>query len=282
MNVRSVTQLLREWAVGLALVMMVVAPVGCLEPGTGVDIDDIADLASATGFFIGEGVDGAIFAARSPSGEQFFAYGERDGDQVRRIDALLYESAAGERSAILFDAGFPVQVIGPDDSSATITYEEVTASGLRASVLVDDQANQTQETFTVDIDLEQTLAQVAALVEQVTGEPLTVVEVDDDGMSAKRAGTMQTRITVLNPLYGLVVGFGAVIAGMGVVLGQIITGVVQALGNIAQGLVAAIFLPFFAISELLGATLGNVRLVPLGNVFGSVPNEPVRIRITPL
>lgn len=287
-TVRELGLAAREWAAGFALLLMIVGPVGCLEvsgggfPNGGGGGGGNIDLSRASGFFISESQGGAIFAARNSGGDAFFAYGEREGDQIRRVDALLYQDRDGGQSSIFFTDGLPTQVIGPDESSATITYEEVSSERLRASVLLDDRQNDQQESFDIDVDLKQTLEQIAALVRQVTGQDLTVVEVDDDGMTTKRLGVMQTRITIINPLYSLVVGFGAVIAGMGVVLGQILSGIVQGLANVARGLATAIFMPFFAISELLGATIGNIRLVPLGAVFVGVPSEPVRIRVTPL
>lgn len=276
----------REWLSGLLCFSLVIAPIGCQPglidgnglPGAGGLTGTTLDLARASGLFINETPgDGVIAAARNGAGDAFFVFGALDQDgNIARIDTLLFNGADGTESFIRFESGRPVHAQGPDGSYAHIEYKEVSAQRLRASVDLYNAAEKTVDTFPVDIDLEQTAEQIAALVSEVTGRALDTTTITDDGQIKR--GTEQVRITFFSPFFGgFVVPLVAAIGTMTIILGQVLTALVEVVLVTVQAVLLAAFSPLFAIAELLSQTVISIRLVPLFDVFALLPPAPVVI-----
>ena len=161
----------REWFWALTCYSLLIAPFGC-ELRTGGSLQDGIGAALDYGLFINEDTDDPLLiAARNSNGDAFFVFGTRDANgNLEEIESISVLTAEGEESFITFELGRPVHIQGPDGSYAHITYTEVSAERLTAGVELYNAATTEKETFQIDIDLEQTAAQIAELVRAATGQ----------------------------------------------------------------------------------------------------------------
>ena len=166
----------REWFWMLTCYSLVIAPFGCQllsgrpDDGLGVGVGP----ALETGLFINEDPDDPLLVAgQNAGGDAFFVFGTRDqsGD-LEEIESISVRTADGEESFVVFESGRPVHIQGPDGSYLHISYEEISPERLSANVELYDANTTEKSTYTVDIDLEQTAAEIAELVRSVTGQEM--------------------------------------------------------------------------------------------------------------
>ena len=279
-------RIFREWIGALGAFSLLWAPLGgCPSSVGGFDLggsggNTTTDLTTARGLFLNDNPDQDIVAAaRGRNGDAFYAFGSLDtaGD-IERIDALLVRTADGEQSFVTFDDGRPIHAEAADGSYAHVTYEEVSSQQLRATVDFYNAQDQTTTSEIVDIDLEQTVAEIAAFVEQQTGESVATTEVVDG--TAKSTNRSQVRITIFNPLFtGIVVPLVALVGAMTILLGQIFAALYVTLVAAVQAVVFAVFAPFFLIADLLSQSIVSIRLVPLFDAFVVLPPPPVVVLV---
>jgi len=188
---------------------------------------------------------------------------------VGEVESILIQTAAGQAALIVFELGRPVYLEGPDGSYARITYNEVSLERLRATVVVYDAVTKTSETTEAEVDLQKTAAEVAALVESVTGQTLELP-------TAPAVNTAKTGQRAFGPLLQVLVVLPmlAISQVMIVIMGQMMTAVFAAVTVAFQAAVLAAFWPLFMFAGLLGEVTIRVESVPLLDIFIELPPPP--------
>lgn len=271
---KLVRQLVREWLVTLLALSLVIAPFGCqlqsiFDGGADNTGGNTLDTHTA-GMFLNEDTrDPLMVAGRNAAGDAFYVYGTRAvGGAVGEVESILIRTAAGQQALIVFELGRPVYLEGPDGSYARITYNEVSLQRLQATVVVYDAVTQTTETAEAEVDLQKSAAEVAALVESVTGRTLEIPTAPAD--------TAKLSQRALGPLLQvlLVVPILALSHLMIVIMGQLMTAVFAAVTVAFQAAVVAAFWPLFVFAALLGEVTIRVESVPLLDIFIELPPPP--------
>lgn len=273
-NRRLVRQLAREWLVTLLALALVIAPFGCqiqsfIDGGSDNTDGDSLDTHTAGMFLNEDASDPLMVAGRNAAGDAFYVYGTRAvGGAVGEVESVLIQTAAGQQALIVFELGRPVYLEGPDGSYARITYNDVSLQRLQATVVVYDAVTQTTETAEAEVDLQKTAAEVAALVESVTGRTLE--------LPTAPADTAKLGQRALGPLLQvlLVVPMLALSHLMIVIMGQLMTAVFAAVTVAFQAAVVAAFWPLFVFAALLGEVTIRVESVPLLDIFIELPPPP--------
>ena len=273
----------REWFWALTCYSLLIAPFGCelRTGGLGGSVQDGLGAALDYGLFINEDTDDPLLiAARNSNGDAFFVYGTRDEDgNLEEIESISVLTAEGEESFITFELGRPEHIQGPDGSYAHITYTEVSAERLTASVELYNAATTEKETFQIDIDLQQTAAQIAELVRAATGQELETTTLVGDEVVVKD-GQQRVRITIFSPWYAaFVLPLVAAVGLMTVVLGQMMLAMYAVVAITVQAVLLAVFSPLFLVAEILGDVVFRVELVPLSVVFDFLPPPPIVILV---
>lgn len=276
------TRLAREWLVGVMSFSILIAPFGCqLRSGDNGDdggiLDDINNRDSNKGLFINQDFGSPLLmAARDDSDNQLFVFGTRDANgDPEEIESVSIESVEG-RSFVSFVSGRPVHAQGPDGSYVHIEYTEVSSQRLTANVELFDAANNDQQMFTVDIDLQQTAQQIVQTIRDVTGLEVKT----PDAATAKLLAAETVRVTIFSPLYvAFVLPFVALISFMTVLLGQILTSIFTAVAIVVQTALVVALSPLFILGKLLDDVVVNVRLITISDLFDIIPDPPVIVLI---
>lgn len=271
---KLVRQLAREWLVTLLALSLVIAPFGCqiqsfIDGGSDNTDGDRLDTHTAGLFLNDETGDPLMVAGRNAGGDAFYVYGTRTvAGAVGEVESILIQTAAGQEALIVFELGRPVYLAGPDGSSARITYNEVSLERLQATVVVYDAVTKTTQTTEAEVDLQKTAAEVAALVESVTGQTLEI--------PTAPANTAKISHRALGPLLQvlLIVPMLALSQLMIVIMGQMMTVVFEAVTVAFQAAVVAAFWPLFMFAALLGEVTIRVEPVPLLDIFIELPPPP--------
>ena len=271
-------QIAWDWLAGLACFALLIAPLGCqLQTGT-FDLSGLlgsnGSTAAGAGLFINEGDGPLLIAGRADAGA-FFVFGTRDaGGNPAEIESILVQAADGSESFVAFESGRPVHIQGPDGSYAHIQYDEVSTSRLAATVELFDAAAQSTETYTAQIDLQQTAEQIADLVRDATGVELKTTTLR--ALSGEKSGQREVRITIFSPLFALfVIPLAAVIAATTVILGQVLVLMLEAVVATREVVLLAVFSPLFLIAELFNQAAIRIEFLPLSAVFEVLPNGPI-------
>jgi hypothetical protein len=294
----------REWFIALTCFSLMIAPFGCRLQSS-APADDLTGSGGAggssgltAGLFIESDFAAAhLLGGRNAEGDSFFVYGTRDSQgNLQEVQSILVRTVDGQESFLAFESGRPVHARGPDGSYVHVTYGEVSAERVTATVVLYNAATGEKQTYPVEIDLRQTAAQVAELVRNVTGQELeTVSEADARaaaGASAKPldqqggeqdarplgklSGQERVRITIFSPLFSIfVVPLVALVALTTVILGQILVALYALVAAAVQAVLLAVFAPLFLIGELLGRAIVRIELLPLGLIFLNIPPPPI-------
>ena len=273
-NLRSVA---REWFVALCCYSLLIAPFGCQLQGSLFDTGGELNTSSA-GLFINDDLDDPLLiAGRNGAGDAFFVYGTRDADgNLAEIESILVRTADGQESFITFESGRPVHAQGPDGSYVHISYVEVSSSRLAATAVLYNADTGQEQSFTADVDLEQTAAEIAGLVQRVTGQELKTTELASKGLD--KDGLRALRVTVYSPLFTLfVVPLVTAVTLMIVVLGQILVAVYYLVVATLQAVLLSVFSPLFLVAALLSEVVLRVEFVPFTDLFIKIPPPPVVI-----
>lgn len=277
-TLRELRSLGRDWLASLLAFSMLLTG-GCPRNG-GVDDGDgkTGGIARGTMYINDDAASAVQIAGRNDANDSFYVFGTRSSTgRLEEVESIVIQQANGDRSFVIFESGRPVHIQGPDGSYAHVEYQEISSTRLAGSIDLFDAATGNVETYTADIDLQQTLANVAALVEQSTGRSLDVVAVSgDDTLDTGKSRDRSSVITII-PLYAvMVIPFVAAVGIMTVILGQIVYAIAAAVTAAIEAVVLAAFLPLFIIGELLGDTVLRIRVIPLTAVF-TLPDFPTVI-----
>jgi hypothetical protein len=274
-------QTAREWFCGLMCLSLVLAPMaGCPNnagDGGGGEGDGV-DNKTATGLYINSDNNAeAIVGARGQDGAVFFVYGTRGPNGgLGQIDSIAVTTADSKNAFVAFESGRPVHAEGPDGSYVHISYSNVTALSLDASIALFDASTGGTTNYQTSIDLRQTAADVATLVQERTGLAITPVSVVDGGtiQTGKTLDRASVRITIL-PLYAIVVlPLAAAVYAMTVILGQVLYAVFAVVAQVVQVLLLIILSPIFLIAQIFSGAVIRVRPATLDEIFDSVPYPP--------
>ncbi|MBU0639465.1 MAG: hypothetical protein KKB50_11420 [Planctomycetes bacterium] len=269
----------REWFVALCAYALLVAPFGCqlqdmlLDNGTQgspVDLD-----TTSTGLFLNDDANSKLLmGGRGGPGHALFVYGTRDAaGNPREIESLQLDTAEGGSAFIIFEDGYPVHARGLDGSYVNITYNEVSTKRLAGVVELYDASTGTLTTYPVDIDLQQTAAQVSELIRTLTGEEF--VTPDLSLAEAKLLG--QSRLIGLRALLfavPLVALVGVAVVVLGQVLAAVLEFVAETIKATIQVTLLAALSPLYILTDLLNDLLITIEFVPMTAVFEFIPSEP--------
>lgn len=271
---RALRGLGREWLVGLASYALLVAPFGCqLQSSLLGDPNSNTDSTSPpqTGLFLNQDTTSLlIVAGRNSAGDAFFVYGTRQSNgAVGEVQSIRVQTADGSSSFILFELGRPTHVQGPDGSYVHVTYHAVTLPHLSATAVVHDAASGINQSVDLGVDLQQTAEQVAAAVQQLTGQTLAVPD-------TPAISTVKVADRAVGPLLQLLVVLPmlALSQYLIVVMGQVLEVVYAAVAIALQAVVLAAFAPLFLFAALLSDVTIHVESLPLVNVFIELPPPP--------
>ncbi len=291
---RTLRQLGREWLVALMAYALLVAPFGCefqgglldlLDPPTGNGGANGLN-PNSTGLFLNSDLDDPLIAAaRNSAGDAFFVYGARTGGGgIARIDSVVAQTAAGERSFITFETfnvgllsaigvegevSLPVHLEGANGDYIHITYEETSASRFAATAQIYDAATGQTDTQVADVDLEAAVAAAADALSTAAGQALDVPD--------KPPGTEKMLNRALGPLLWAVLVVPLVILSqlMVVVMGQIVQTVFAVVVASVQMAMVAALAPLFLFSGLLSEVTLEVESGPILEVFVELPEPPL-------
>lgn len=274
MRTQTWTQYGRDLLTVAVTAVLLIGPAGCrLQSVGGSDGFSPGDLTSLAGFYIdSDARDGAILAARNDAGDSFFVFGTRDVDgAIEQVEQILVRTADGQESFIAFDSGRPIFAQGPDGSYLNVLYDQVEPTRLMARVELFNAADRSVQTFPVEIDLQQAASAIAQRIRELTGRDVPVTEVTDSGVASK-SGPAQVRVTIFSPLFAaVVVPFVLLVNAMTVIVGQILSVLSAIVTTVVYSVLLVVLTPFFAITQLLSDAIVRIQLVPLGDVFSTIP-----------
>lgn len=270
-----------EWLAALACYSTIIAPFGCQLSqigGDGLDIGDIFNPPEGAGLFINDDFsDALLMAGTNGSGDSFFVYGTRqDNGNLEEIESVVVQTAAGDKSFITFESGRPTHAEGPDGSYVHVTYTEVSAARLAATVDFYNAQEDAVSSFPVEIDLQAAVQTIAEQVQAVTGQRLDVTEVEDDGGgSPKLRLNEQVRITIFSPLFAaFILPLVALVAITQIILGQILLVIYALVAVTIQAVLLTALAPLFLMASLLQVSITRVELIGIGTIFPIIPPPP--------
>ncbi len=263
----------REWLWGFTLFGLIISPFGCQLQQSGED-DAVNSDPNRAGLFINDNAgDPLLIFGRATPGA-FFVFGTRSaGGGLEEIESIVLRGSDGKESFITFSSGRPEHIQGTDGSYAHVTYNEVSAQRITATIEIFDAATAQQQDFSVDIDVQQTAAQIAALVTQLTGQKLEAPSTA--GAATTKLDHRAVRITVFSPLFSLFIApLAAILTLSTIVLGQILASIYAAVVASLQAVVLVIFSPLFLLTELFSETVVNIEFVPFFDLLANPPSQP--------
>lgn len=270
-------QTAREWFCGLTCLSLILAPMAGCPAGDGGD-DGGGDPKSAPGLYINDDNNAdAVVGARAADGAVFFVFGARGPNGgLNRIDSIAVTTADAKDAFVTFESGRPVHAQGPDGSYLHISYSNVTPTSLDADIDLFDAATATTTNYQTSIDLEQTAAQVAALVQERTGLDITPITVLDDNTIQTGKTHGRSLSIVMLPLIAIVViPLAGAILGLSTILGQVLYAVFSVVAAAIQVVLIVILSPIFLIAEIFSGAVVSVRFMTLNEIFDFVPYPPV-------
>jgi hypothetical protein len=225
----------------------------------GTHVDYTGDPADFHGLFINSDVSSSLLGGiRLKSGESLSLYGRFNTDgSIQELEEVVHEDELGQLTSLQFVSGRPSLALLHDGSRIEITYEQVSSTRLKGLVklLIGPTGEEFEAPF--DVDLELALAQVAQMVEDLTGG---AVDIDDDsGASAATARltepTSATKDTLARQQLGLgALMFAAIIAGAGFVMvcsmAQMMDSLVVVVQASMRPVIIAIFMPLIIMGEI--------------------------------
>lgn len=274
----------REWLVALSAYALLVAPFGCqfeslLSGGANAGPWD----TNSVGLLVNSDASDALLAAgRAPGGDTFFVYGTRTTDGgIEQVESLLVETADGRQSFILFDAdGRPTHLEGPGGDYVNVTYGETSAESLPATVRVHDAATGATETVDVQLDLRAAAGDLAAAAQeaaqtlaQAAGQTLTVPELPESTTAKTAQRQLGVVLTTLIAI-PLVLMTQLMIVLMAEVMAAVMEAVAVAVAATVQAALLAAMTPLFVFASVLDGTGYEVEVVPLFDVFVTLPPPP--------
>jgi hypothetical protein len=280
-------QHVREWLVALLSYGLLVAPFGCqfqaLLDNSGGSTLGGAD-TSATGLFLNDDANSPVLvAARTAAGDAFFVYGTRGssgGVDGTRVESVLVQTADGRRAFMTFEQGRPVHLEGPDGSYIHVTYEEVSADRLDATITAYDANTGQQMTGQVSVDLQQVRENLQQFAQQGAEQLSRLLgqTVQVPAATTLTSGKMQERAVSAILAALVVLPLTVLVQFCFYIVGETLTALRNALAASLQAsfeaTVRAACFPLIVFSNALQETSWQVRVVPLFRVFVQIPDPP--------
>ena len=248
-----------QWVSGLTAVAFMIATTGCsnsqfpqITPagdnpfGVLVNTDTSKDL---------------IGGVRLQSGEAVYVYGTFNQDgSIKQITAAVVENADGQQASLTFESGRPKKGVLFDGSTLEITYTQVSNERLSGQIVLVPAGTGATRTIPFDIDLLKAAADLAQLVEDLTGIQIPA-NGSPAGATARTAMTgdgpvpitKQTHRTELPILLVALVPIAFATTGflLTSVMAQIMEAFVQTADAVAQAIAMAILTPFIVMGALM-------------------------------
>jgi hypothetical protein len=258
--------------IALASLGLIIAPFGCETVCLFTDCGD-----GEFGWFINQDkTSDVLLGAKASSGASLFAYGSfNDNGDIERITAVVLRDADGNESFIAVDDnGRPTHLQAADGSYAHIEYTVATDARVAGQIKLYNAGDESQETIPFDVDLDQTLATVAAQLEQITGQQLEVLPdpnariiTGDSKIGGRNAET------VLYPVFLL--PFVAMAYMVSYIAAAIVTMVTMMVAAVVQATLVAVLAPVYLLSEVTSAVLFlPYSFVSLPSIFPLLPEPP--------
>ncbi|GMV96932.1 MAG: hypothetical protein AMXMBFR83_12910 [Phycisphaerae bacterium] len=196
-----------------------------------------------------------IGGVRLRSGEAVYAFGTFNPDgTVGEVTACVYQNADGQQAELFFESGRVSRCVGFDGSEIVITYTEVTSTRLKGSATY-TPAGGTPATLEFDIDLQQTAAQIAQLVRDLTG-----IQISTDEPPEPTAGSLGEKALAGAPAAKTTL-FVFLLPGFISFTGFVITLTLSQLMNVfiqaGNTLVLVFLTPFILMGNLMRAATGQ-------------------------
>jgi len=280
-------QHVREWLVALLSYSLLVAPFGCqfqaLLDNIGGSVLGGAD-TSATGLFFNDDPNSSVLvAARTAAGDAFFVYGTRSasgGLEDTRVESILVQTADGRHAFMTFEQGRPVHLEGPDGSYIHITYDEVSADRLDATIIAYDASSGQQMTGHVSVDVQQVRKNLQQFAQQGAEQLSALLGQTVQVPAATTLTTAKTQERAVSPILAalVVLPLTVLVQFCFYIVGETLTALRDALAASLQAsfeaTVRAACFPLIVFSSALQETSWQVRIVPLFRVFVQIPDPP--------
>ncbi len=266
---------------------LIVAPVGCQFVGGLDELNGggsvVDDTPPATGLFINEDrADPLAAAARVQDAGNVYVYADRgEAGNFEQLNSIIIETPDGGQSYIQFEAGWPVRVEGADGSYAAIRYDETSFERLAGEVTLYNASDDTTQSYSFEVNPQQAVEEVAAAIEEATGERLEIFDALAAGQARglnqasaldKASGRSAVEVTIFSPLFTLFVAPFVLAVGLAVaVVGQVMLVVLRAAAAVAQAWILIIFSPIFLIGALLNDASVDIEVRPLWTIFDDPP-----------
>lgn len=262
-----------QLVVALVTPALLIAPFGCqtvtllLESAAG----------DRFGWFVNEDkTSTTLFGARSSDESEVFAYGSFDADgNIERITDVVVRDADGNESFMsLDDDGRPLHLEAADGSYAHMFYTEITPERLSGTVQLYMASDQSKQDIPFDVDLTESLANILAELEQLTGLDLDAPP-NPEARTVAPAGRQvgRNQQTILVPIF--LVPFVVMTYATSLIAAAIMRVVLNAVAAAVQLTVLAVFAPFFILAAVTNSILFlPIRTVALLALFSSVPGVP--------
>lgn len=250
-----------EWISGITVVAFFIAGTGC----AGVDLPTGSGDGDGYGLIVNTDTSkDLIGGVRTRTSGSVFAFGRfNPNGSIAEVTSVVFENDAGQKATLYFKFGWPSRAVGFDGSVLTIDYDEVSAQRLSGQATF-TPAGAAAQSWEFDIDLQQTAAQIADLVEDLTGieitnqnppNPASSQPADGDKtMVANKGGRSDSSILVIVivPIVLVLTGFAIHIS-----LGQMLKSFVETADAVGEALMIAFLTPFILMGNLMRLALGQ-------------------------
>jgi hypothetical protein len=250
-----------EWISGITVVALIIAGTGC----AGVDLPGGDGNTDKYGLIVNTDTSkDLIGGVRTRNSGSVFAFGRfNPNGSIAEVTSVVFENGAGKKATLFFKFGWPSRAVGFDGSVMTIDYEEVNAQRLSGTVTFTPVGGPTRSWEFV-IDLQQTAAQIADLVVDLTGieitnqnppNPSASQPADDDKtVVADKSSRSDSSllVVVVVPIVLVLTGFT-----IHLTLGQMLKSFVETADAVGEALMIAFLTPFILMGNLMRLALGQ-------------------------
>ncbi len=257
-----------QWVTGTTIVGLLILTSGCPS------VSDITD-GSKYGVIVNTNLNkDLIGGVRLPNGQSVYAFGSfNENGEVGEITSAVFEDGNGKKFSLSFESGRPVRAVAPDGSRLEITYREVSETWLRGDLAFRPASGELY-TMPFDIDLQKTAAEVASLVEQLTGIQITT---DPPPPSSKDRGAARAASRSQRPSVEIIV-VPVVLAVTGftitTVLGQALEDFARTADAIAEAAILTFLAPFIIMGNVMRLALGQPLVTIDYDRDGAILNIP--------
>lgn len=242
-----------KWFSGLTILAIIMSTTACDV----TQIDDPADLADTFGLIVNSDTSSNLLGGlRQENGQSVYLYGQfADDGSIQEVEEIVYQDEDGKVSSLKFESGRPSRALMHDGSTIDITYEIVESDRLKGQVDIVVASNGQQYVAPFDIDLQATAAQLAQIVDDVTGGAIQVSSDENttgaarpiDAASAGKQGKKQLGVVAVAVIAALVTATGFLITAS---MSQIMAQMSEFVSETIMGVMIVIFLPFIIMGEI--------------------------------